>query len=99
MGAAYYRAGRFADAVAQLEVRKSWRGWPPVNNYFLAMALHRVGRTEQARAAFASAVDMANQTPPTAGGEANREELFQGLLWRIILDLLRREAEAVLGVK
>jgi eukaryotic-like serine/threonine-protein kinase len=58
LGIAYYRAGRYTDAVAELE--KSLHGGAghsdAFNLYFLAMAFHRLGQSAKASECYSQAV-------------------------------------------
>jgi WD40 repeat protein/serine/threonine protein kinase/tetratricopeptide (TPR) repeat protein len=93
-GLAEYRAGRWADAAGWLE--KSLADQPPVyvqasGRILLAMTQHRRGQTEAARATLAQAQRITATQVPTldkSGGDWHD--------W-LINDLLRREAEALLG--
>ena len=52
LGAAYYRVGRYSDALTMLDLAARLRHQPdPIDPVFAAMANQRLGRTEQARQA------------------------------------------------
>jgi tetratricopeptide (TPR) repeat protein len=86
LGVAYYRVGRYADAVAPLEhaARLSSSGPQAFDLYFLAMARHKLGQTEQARRDFDAAIAW-HKTSPDLGNIAP-----------IQLEWAEKEAESVL---
>jgi WD40 repeat protein/Flp pilus assembly protein TadD len=91
-GLAEYRAGRYEQAVDWL--RKSQPHCTSVcgrsvSTFFLAMAYHRLGRADEARAALAQARKFADQEIGTL--ESGVGEV------RVIFQIVRREAEAVLS--
>ena len=97
LGAALYRSGRFAEARQRLrEMTAAWEKSkkmpttisPAYTWFFLAMVEHRLSHGDQARMWLARAVRRAEK------------ELRAGIVWnrRLTLKLLRREAEALLGV-
>jgi tetratricopeptide (TPR) repeat protein len=97
-GAALYRAGRFAEAIAKLnEAESAGKGEGPAwDRLFLAMAQHRLGDAQRARQHLDQAVrwiDRATRTGP--------ETVPAPLQWseRLELSLLRREAEAMVKGK
>jgi tetratricopeptide (TPR) repeat protein len=49
LGVAYYRLGKFAEAIRTLERSIEVRGFNPEDGFFLAMAHARLGRHDQAR--------------------------------------------------
>jgi serine/threonine protein kinase/tetratricopeptide (TPR) repeat protein len=94
LGAALYRAGRFAEAIRRLqEAHTAWektketRHSPAYTWFFLAMAHHRLGQAEEGRRWLDKAIKGTEQ-----------ETRNNGLPWsrRLTLQLLRREAEALL---
>ena len=94
LGALLYRAGRFEEAIRQLErsVEVHGAGGTPFDALFLAMAHHRLGHLEEARRWQSRGTNPAPAaTPrPDAGG---------GPRWipQLELEVLRREAAATLG--
>ena len=99
LGAVLYRAGRFDDAIQRLEgLSAGWekagktptRTSPAYAWFLLAMAHHRLGHADEARAYLERAVKRTEEElgakPPASW---NR---------RLTLRLLRREAEALLAV-
>jgi tetratricopeptide (TPR) repeat protein len=95
LGAALYRAGRFGEAIACLnEARaQAQRAASPATSsspaypcFFLALAHHRLGQGRQAREWLAEAVRRTEQETQNDRIRWNR---------RATLQLLRREAEAV----
>jgi tetratricopeptide (TPR) repeat protein len=107
LGVAYFRAGKFDEAIKHLKEAEKLLGTPlmlsldgkrttPVREaLFLAMALHRAGKQEEAKKAYERAVkemDVANRVS---------EGLFMyepGWDSRLQLRTLRKEAEETLGV-
>jgi WD40 repeat protein/serine/threonine protein kinase/tetratricopeptide (TPR) repeat protein len=85
VGAALYRAGRFADAIERIErsCRTGGRDVRPRDWAFLAMAHHRLGDDQQAR----HCLGRLRAARPGAGPLRHLDELD--------LEVLRREAEAV----
>jgi serine/threonine-protein kinase len=94
-GLAAYRRAQFADAVAWAD-RCLARG-PGYWNRELpahlvrAMALSRLGRLDEARAALATASDLYRARVANPGGRATGDDWHD----RVICEILRREAEAV----
>src|SRR5262249_42907018 len=93
-GAALYRAGRFAEAIGPLreantawESRKATMDSPAYTWFFLAMAHHQLAHAEEARQWLDKGIEW-----------MDRETRNNGLPWnlRLTLQLLRREAEALL---
>jgi hypothetical protein len=82
LGAAQYRAGRFADAVASLEgaVKRHGEGGTNWGKLFLALACHKEGQADQAREWFDRAA-----FPDNAGWEE-----------RFLFERLRQEATEVM---
>jgi WD40 repeat protein/tetratricopeptide (TPR) repeat protein len=106
-GMAEYRDGRFAGAAAWLEKDPSFTGWMkevPTQS-FLAMAYHRLGRSDRARQALEKA-RQAHEQMPKPGDESFTAGVLQDwfmchITYREAASLLdvphRREAEACLG--
>jgi serine/threonine protein kinase/WD40 repeat protein/tetratricopeptide (TPR) repeat protein len=99
LGAALYRAGRFTGAIARLEkaslalahgTTKPALYSPAYAGFFLAMAHHRLGHAVEARRWLDKAVTCTEQEMHNPKSEASA-------VWnrRLTLQLLRREAEAV----
>jgi serine/threonine protein kinase/Flp pilus assembly protein TadD len=112
LGAALYRAGRLDEAAKRLTEANAANlraDKTPVNTWlFLAMTHHRLGHADEARRWLARAVqamDQAARQParPAAGpsGKAKQTRAATPLPWNRGLEfqLLRREAEELLGVK
>jgi serine/threonine protein kinase/WD40 repeat protein len=95
VGALLYRAGRFEDAVRQLErsVAAHGAGGTQYDALFLAMAHHRLGHAEEAMHWLDRGTGPApkNMSKPDASGDTS---------WipRLELDTLRREAMATIGL-
>jgi WD40 repeat protein/tetratricopeptide (TPR) repeat protein/serine/threonine protein kinase len=97
LGAILYRAGRFDEAVEQLSnLTAEWeqgKEFPTLTSpaytwFFLAMAHHQLGNTDQSQRYFESAVERA-------------EEEIAGNTWwnrKLTLQLLQAEAAELLGV-
>jgi tetratricopeptide (TPR) repeat protein len=96
LGAALYRAGRFEAAIETLDeaVKAQSEGGTAHDWLFLAMAHRRLGHNAEARNWLEKAVNWINQAAP----DAPRDDARPALLWtrRLELQLLRREAEALL---
>ena len=94
LGALLYRAGRFKEATQQLDraVETGDAGATPYDVYFLAMTHQRLGHAEEARRWLRRGTDPASVSLSRgdAGGESS---------WtvRLELEILRREAAAVVG--
>lgn len=102
LGAALYRAGRFEEAIRRLtEANGIWEkaggkgtSSPAYGWFFLAMAHHRLGNAEEARKWLDRAVQRVKRAtnekavPPPPRLPWNR---------RLTFELLRREAEALIG--
>jgi len=97
LGAALYRAGRFEEAIQRLTELTSrrdkgkempTRSSPAYAWFFLAMAHHQEGHIEESRKWLSRALERAQQ------------EITDKPLWnrRLTLEMLRREAEALLGL-
>jgi Flp pilus assembly protein TadD len=95
---AEYRAGRYEQAVDWL--RKSeprlhdWVFGKSVTNFFLAMAYHRLGRPDEARAALAQALKFVEQ----AYGTLDHIPVGDWYSW-LMCQIVRREAEALISGK
>jgi Flp pilus assembly protein TadD len=89
LGAALYRAGKFAEAVKELEqVAKPTKEGPWVwTRLFLAMAYQRLGQADNAREQFQQAVKQTAQKEPLAWHDK--------VTWRY----LREEAETLLRAR
>jgi serine/threonine protein kinase/WD40 repeat protein len=90
-GLAYYRAGRYRDAVDVLQpnLERPWEITLPYDLYFLAMSYQRLGATARARNCYDSAIRWAELQRASDGAPSSeREELFA----------FRVEAEQVLGI-
>jgi tetratricopeptide (TPR) repeat protein len=108
LGAALYRAGRFKDAVGRLQdaalAHQAGREGRQTIVYawiYLAMAEHRLGRSEAARKWLDRAADSVAKRDVKGGAEGAHSDasLAEGRgSWnrRLTLQLLRNEAEAVL---
>jgi WD40 repeat protein/serine/threonine protein kinase len=99
LGAALYRAGRFAEAIQRLdEASAAWEqaatkpamSSPAYTWFFLAIAHKRSGHPEEARRWLDKAIKLMEQETQTKGLPWNRGLTMQAL---------RREAEALLGRK
>jgi Flp pilus assembly protein TadD len=94
LGAALYRAGRFKEAERRLNQAAALPadGLQPVEYtwYFLAMAHQRLGHAREARAWLEKCHKQMEQKAKDANLPWNR---------RLSLELLRREAEALLGIE
>jgi tetratricopeptide (TPR) repeat protein len=86
LGAAFYRAGRFADAIRSLEESHQNRGddGDPRGFAFLAMAHHRLGHRDEAK----RWLDKLATYRPKAGSDFSWDD--------VEIRILRREAEAVI---
>jgi WD40 repeat protein/tetratricopeptide (TPR) repeat protein len=96
--AAYYRAGRFAEAAKLLtqSIKRS-TGATAADYFFLAMAQHHLGQVDRARESLSQGVWRLHQ----AVGETEVEDpaawdSFPGLQRRIVEHVLRREVEGLL---
>jgi tetratricopeptide (TPR) repeat protein len=100
LGDTLYRKGDLAAAVQRLEA--SIGGNPGVGVHwrrlFLAMAYHRLGRAAEAQQNLRKAIEWTDKNAQEKLGEG--AELREPLPWpqRLDLQLLRREAEQLLGV-
>jgi hypothetical protein len=94
-GAALYRAGRFREAVEQLEkaVAKNGEGGSPWQQLFLAMAHHRLGEEDEARRCLERANRQIEEKMNPKEKATPRPSWEQRLQW----GLLRAEAEEVLA--
>ena len=79
LGIAYYRAGRFKDAVVQLE--KSLHGGTghsdAFNLYFMAMAFHRLGQSAKANECYSQAVKWHDAQKDLQPPEARELNVFR----------------------
>jgi tetratricopeptide (TPR) repeat protein len=98
LGAVAYRAGRPEEAIQHLQeaVKLHGQGGTPWDWLLLAMACHRAKRTDEARTWLAKAATWIDKAKAPAGPGAGQPEPL-GLDQRLELELLRREAEAVLA--
>lgn len=89
LGVAYYRAGRFAEAVGQLQTSlEETRGQFDAHNlYFLAMSHQALGEPAKARACYDEAV----------AWRKRRKSLPSG--WDVELTAFHAEAAAALGLR
>jgi tetratricopeptide (TPR) repeat protein len=96
VGAVLYRAGRFPEAARRLaEAAAAFKGTPnprcspQYSRLFLAMAQHRLGQAQEAKASLQDAVKAIDRPRPDGLG------LSPSVPWnrRLTLQLLRREAE------
>jgi WD40 repeat protein len=97
LGAAHYRAGQWEKAVAELDQACALQGsgGSVQSKFFLAMAHYRLGHAEQAKTWLQDAVrSLEQQTTPTSGPKGRSPLRWQG---RVECEILRREAEALLG--
>src|SRR5262249_26451221 len=101
LGALLYRAGRFeeaarrvSEAAAAFQDARNPRSSLLYNWLFLAMTQHRLGRVGEAKAWLQKAVR--DMEPPPKGGPAAADCTWNR---RLTLQLLRREAEELLGKK
>jgi tetratricopeptide (TPR) repeat protein len=98
LGLAEFRAGRFAEASQLLQQcidpGLEYAGREGTACFLLAMAQHRLGKSEQAKATLQTGLDFADKTapPPAAGGN-----LGTGWADWVRMDVLRREAVALLS--
>jgi tetratricopeptide (TPR) repeat protein len=94
LGAALYRAGRFADAVRRIEegIKIQGKGGVPQDWLFLAMAHHRLGHAAQARKWLDQAVRAIEPADP------KKQASGAGPGWgeRVEIQLLRREAQTLI---
>jgi eukaryotic-like serine/threonine-protein kinase len=93
LGAALYRAGRFEEAVRQLDrsVEAHGAGGMPFDGLFLAMAYHRLGQAEQAR-------DWLRRGTAAARAAMREANPRGGTSWipRLQLEILGREAASLI---
>ncbi len=94
LGALLYRAGRFADAVRQLEraVDAQGAGGTAYDALFLAMAHRRLGHGEEAR----RWLRRGGAPAPVAGSDPGASAATSWIT-RLELEFLRREAVATVG--
>jgi WD40 repeat protein len=95
-GALLFRAGRYAEAEKRLQTAVA--GDPPsrFGQVFLAMALAKLGRTDEAKAIFAEVEAWAAAKP--AQGNSPTNLLDQTWDYRLELELLISEAREMLGL-
>ncbi len=97
MGAALYRAGRFEEALPQLNKASAEcplgarADSPAIPWFFLAMTHHRLGHKEEARQWLAKAVKRVEEEK-----RSPKCQSFRTWEWRLISQLLRRESEGLL---
>src|SRR5581483_3155384 len=72
LGVAQYRAGKYGEAVETLRRSGEVRNHQPADMIFLAMALHRLGRAEEARATLTRIREMMTQSRRTVDAETKR---------------------------
>jgi tetratricopeptide (TPR) repeat protein len=99
LGAALYRAGDFQGAVEKMTEAVQLAG-PEVSAldlFFLAMAHHRLKRQDQARQFLAKAVQWIDDH---GGANSRPGPRAKGLRWttRLEIQLLRKEAESLIGI-
>ena len=89
LGAALYRAGRFAEAIRSLEESHQKRGddGDPRGFAFLALAHHRLGHGAEAK----RWLDKLATCRPKEGADFSWDD--------VEIDILRREAEALINGK
>jgi WD40 repeat protein/serine/threonine protein kinase/tetratricopeptide (TPR) repeat protein len=86
LGAAMYRAGRYDEAIRQVQEGIRTEGWSDAASHaFLSMAHHRLGHREEAL----RWLDRLRQDPPST----DRTRFW----WEVSVRLLRSEAEAVVA--
>ncbi len=95
LGTTYYRAGRFPEALKQFQLARSKGGEGPVYDLCESMVEFRLGNHRKAQQLFERA---AQKTETTIGGDAARAKVVSPS-WqeRLKLQLLRQEAEALIG--
>ena len=100
LGAALYRAGRFEEAAHRLaevdavsKLTTSKRTSIVYNWIFQAMAHHRLGHTAEAASWLEKAVQEIDEPSP----ETAQNPATEHWNWRLRLQLLRHEAEALIG--
>jgi tetratricopeptide (TPR) repeat protein len=88
-GSILYRAGRYQEAVKELTTALEihGKGGTPADWLFLAMAQHRLGRTEEAKQWLDKAVQSMQQVKPASWNA------------RMEMQILRQEAEALCNAK
>ena len=72
LGAAYFTAGRAAEAKGALETYTSRREYDPEGFYWLGMALKKLGDAAGAKKQFKEAIETAKTAPPHLRGRAKR---------------------------
>jgi hypothetical protein len=87
LGAALCRAGRHAEAVTRLHeaIQAHKGGGLPVDWFWLAIAHHHLNQPDKAREALEQGRAQQKKTP------------LDTWLWRVPIDLLRAEAEKLIG--
>jgi tetratricopeptide (TPR) repeat protein len=97
LGAALYRAGRWQDAIRTYEevCALHARGGNSFNWYVMAMAHHRLGHADEARCWLSKAVEWQEQA---THNDVQDPHMTTPLGWpdRVVLNLFRREAEAMI---
>jgi WD40 repeat protein/serine/threonine protein kinase/tetratricopeptide (TPR) repeat protein len=105
-GAALYRAGRFEEAVERLTEATKLSSHPHRTNmlctwFFLAMAHHRLGHTDEARRWLDKGLQGTEEALKSSAEPLGKSESPDGVIppnWnrRLTLQLLRREAEQLI---
>jgi tetratricopeptide (TPR) repeat protein len=95
LGAALYRAGKYEEAVQRLTeaIDLHGQGGNAEDRLFLAMAQHRLGRTDLARGGLEKAVGWLDEV--TAAKAKPGKPPALSLLRQVELQLLRKEADAL----
>jgi len=93
-GAVLYRAGRFDDAVEQLEeaVADHWKGGTAWDWFFLAMAHHEIGNTSDAQEWLDKAIEWMDD-------DSDEDQPELGWDQQLELEMLRREAESLIRTR
>jgi serine/threonine protein kinase/WD40 repeat protein/Flp pilus assembly protein TadD len=107
LGAALYRAGQFKEAVQRLTEASELSPHPYRTNmlctwFFLAMAHHRLGHTDEARRWLEKGVQGTERALNSSAGSQGKIENCNGVIplnWsrRLTLQLVRREAEQLVN--
>jgi serine/threonine protein kinase/WD40 repeat protein/tetratricopeptide (TPR) repeat protein len=98
LGALLYRAGQYEEASTALEeaIRRHGQGGTALDDIFLAMARHHLGRDDESRLLLARADDWIRRAE---AGQVGLPAIPAPLPWevRLELDLLRSEADALVN--